>query len=219
VNAVRRGTVVPVCLAVMAAAVVFAVLVTTGAVAHGGTVEPAVLSRDEAAAELAGLRVAAAAPAAGYRRDAFAVWADQGGGCDTRELVLRRDGSGVTVGAACHPTAGRWHSRYDARTITTAAGLQIDHVVPLAAAWRSGARGWSAATRAAFGNDLTGYELLAVSAATNQAKGDRDPSTWKPPNAGEWCDYAGRWISVKHRWHLTATRPEVAALNDMLSHC
>lgn len=209
----------PACLVVVAAAAVFAVLVTTGAVAHGGTVEPAVLSRSAAAAELARLTVASPGPSTGYRRDAFAVWADQGGGCDTRELVLRRDGSGVTVGPDCHPTAGRWHSRYDAATVTSAAGMQIDHLVPLADAWRSGARAWSAATREAFGNDLTGYELLAVSAATNQAKGDQDPSAWRPPNTGEWCDYAGRWISVKLRWRLTATRPEVAALNDMLTRC
>jgi hypothetical protein len=216
---VGRLPVVPVCLAVMVAALVFAVLVTTGAVAHGGTVEPAVVTPSRASAELSGLRVAAPGPATGYRRDAFDVWADQGGGCDTRELVLRRDGTGVTVGRDCHPTAGRWHSRYDAATVTRAAGVQIDHVVPLANAWRSGARGWSAATRERFANDLTGYELLAVSAATNQAKGDRDPSTWKPPNLGDWCDYAGRWTTVKHRWHLTATRAEVAALTDMLSHC
>jgi hypothetical protein len=211
--------VVPVCVVVMAAAVVFVALVTTGAVAHGGTVEPAVLGRAPAASELGQLRIAAPGPSAGYSRDLFGVWADQGGGCDTRELVLRRDGHGVTAGPDCHPTAGRWHSRYDATTVTTAAGVQIDHVVPLADAWRSGARTWSAATREAFGNDLTGYELLAVSAATNQAKGDQDPSTWKPPNTGEWCDYAGRWITVKVRWHLTATRPEVAALNDMLTRC
>jgi hypothetical protein len=54
------------------------------------------------------------------------------GTCDTREEVLKRDGTGVTVDSACKPTAGKWYSVYDSTYITTSSSIDIDHIVPLA---------------------------------------------------------------------------------------
>ncbi|MFH8574197.1 hypothetical protein [Streptomyces sp. NPDC017993] len=42
-------------------------------------------------------------------------------------------------GEDCKLTGGRWHSYYDAKTVTDAGKLDIGHVVALAEAWDSGA--------------------------------------------------------------------------------
>ncbi|MBG0825974.1 HNH endonuclease [Planomonospora sp. ID91781] len=165
------------------------------------------------------LRVAAPRPMTGYSRERFPHWAAQGSGCDTREMVLARDGQNVQRDAACRAVAGTWHSAYDGRTLSAASQVDVDHVVPLAEGWRSGADAWSDTERKAFANDLTRPQLIAVSAAANRAKGDQPPNLWKPPLRGAWCVYARAWIDVKHHYTLTVTDPERRALAEMLDTC
>src|ERR1700759_1015431 len=69
---------------------------------------------------------------AGYSRDRFKHWITQGNGCDTREVVVERDGQNVRKDAACRATSGRWTSPYDNKQIDKAGDLDIDHMVPLA---------------------------------------------------------------------------------------
>ena len=156
---------------------------------------------------------------AGYSRARFPHWIDQGNGCNTRDLVLKRQGQGVLVNGTCKITAGSWMSAYDAVTYTDPRKLDIDHLVPLADAWRSGARTWTDDQRQDFANDLTRPQLIAVSLTQNRAKGDQDPSQWKPPNRDFWCQYAEDWVTVKYFWKLTVTVAEKAALTDMLGTC
>ena len=146
-------------------------------------------------------------------------WIDQGNGCNTRDLVLKRQGQGVLVNGTCKITAGSWVSAYDAVTYTDPRKLDIDHLAPLADAWRSGARTWTDDQRQDFANDLTRPQLIAVSLTQNRAKGDQDPSQWKPPNRDFWCQYAEDWVTVKYFWKLTVTVAEKAALTDMLGTC
>ncbi len=169
--------------------------------------------------QLDGLAAAEPLSMAGYSRDRFRHWIDQGHGCDTRDLVLRRQGQNVSVTSTCKITSGSWLSPYDGATYTDPQKLDIDHLVPLADAWRSGAKNWTDAQRQDFANDLTRPQLLAVSLAQNRAKGDQDPSQWKPPNRGFWCQYAENWVTVKDFWKLTVTTAEKAALTDMLGTC
>jgi hypothetical protein len=157
---------------------------------------------------------------AGYRRDRFGDgWLAAGGGCDTRERVLQRDGRAVRVGAGCRAVSGRWRSLYDGRILRRSSAVDIDHVVPLANAWRSGARAWSRRRRERFANDLRDPELVAVSAASNRAKGDSGPQSWRPPRPAVWCLYARWWIDVKTVWRLSVTRAERRALDAMLTTC
>lgn len=169
--------------------------------------------------QLATLRVAPSGSMAGYSRDRFSHWGGQGNGCDTRDVVLKRDGQAVRATADCKITSGTWLSVYDQRTLTDPQEIDIDHMVPLAAAWRSGADKWTDDKRSQFANDLTRPQLIAVSATSNRAKGDQDPSQWKPPNRGYWCKYAQSWIVVKSFWQLSVTQPEQATLGDMLATC
>ncbi len=168
----------------------------------------------------------------GYRRDAFGSdWVDtDDNGCNQRDDVLLRDAVPGTTrvqtqGACDHDVvAGTWHDPYTGRTLTftdlkdlrQAEAIQIDHVVPLAEAWVSGARRWSRTRREAFANDLD--ELLAVDGPTNMSKGDGDPASWRP-RRGYQCTYARRWIAVKTRYRLEIDGSEKAALNQMLGLC
>jgi hypothetical protein len=186
---------------------------TTGSTA-GSTADPV-----QARQQLDGLAVAPPLSMAGYSRDRFPHWIDQGNGCDTREVVLKRDGRDVRTNQSCHVTSGQWVSPYDGKAVTNANSLDIDHLVPLADAWRTGAKNWTDDKRSQFANDLTDPQLIAVSATTNRAKGDQDPSQWKPPNHGYWCTYAENWVAVKRHWQLTVTEAEKTALKDMLGTC
>ena len=197
--------------------------VTVGACATlsptAGITPPSTPSPAQAELMLAGLTIAPRGSGSGYSREQFPHWTTVSGTCNTREWVLRRDGVGVQTDSDCHPTSGSWHSPYDGATWTKPSDVDIDHVVPLAEAWRSGASGWTTARRSSFANDLNNPQLIAVTDNVNQAKGDQSPDRWKPPLPSYWCTYASMWIDVKYTWDLTATNAEVAALDTMLATC
>lgn len=177
-------------------------------------------SSTPAAEQLDALAVAPAGSMDGYSREAFEHWSPQpsaGENCNTREATLKRDGDGVQVDRSCEPTSGSWTSAYTGETTTDDSELDIDHVVPLANAWRSGANEWSDQHREQFANDLRAPQLRAVDAGSNRSKGDQDPSTWQPE--ANRCEYATDWIAVKHTYELTVTTAEKSALQHMLAEC
>ncbi|MEV6306232.1 HNH endonuclease family protein [Actinoplanes sp. NPDC051861] len=172
----------------------------------------------DAAVQLSKLTVAKAASMKGYSREKFPHWRDTGDNCDVRDTVLERDGEKVKL-SGCNVVAGTWHSVYDDQVLSSPTKVDIDHMVPLANAWRSGAGEWTNDKRGEFANDLERPQLVAVSATSNRSKGDQDPSTWKPPAREHWCTYAEDWITVKSYWKLTVTSAEKDALADMLETC
>ena len=114
---------------------------------------PGIPSTATAISQLDALPVETEGSMTGYDRDEFTHWITRDG-CDTRETVLARDGDDVEAGSDCRPTSGDWYSEYDGASFTDGSDLDIDHVVPLAEAWRSGADSWSAQEREDFANDL-----------------------------------------------------------------
>lgn len=180
---------------------------------------PNIPSTSTALSELAALRVASEGSMTGYSRDKFPHWITISGACNTRETVLKRDGANVVTDSSCAATSGRWYSPYDGATWTLASDVDIDHVVPLAEAWRSGASSWTTSRRQSFANDLTNPQLIAVTDNVNQSKGDQDPALWKPPLSGYWCTYAKMWTHSKYRWGLTVNSAEKSALQSMLGRC
>lgn len=158
-----------------------------------------------------------------YRRDAFGDgWAyDPASGCNTRERVLIEEAvTPPVVDDRCRSTGGRWLSPYDGVVVNDVAGLEIDHLVALADAWRSGAWAWTDERRLAFANDLDLADtLVAVSGRSNRSKGDSSPDQWLPPDHTAWCAYATSWVRVKARWDLSVTPAEKAKLVQVLSGC
>ncbi len=164
-----------------------------------------------------------------YEREKFGdAWSDAGAGiayarngCDTRNDILRRDAKKGTVRFKagtrnCKVTGGTWSSPYTGATITVARQLDIDHIVPLARAWSSGAKSWPAQRRLNFANDPD--NLQAVDASSNRSKSDLGPSAWRP-RAQFQCAYAVAYLRPVKKYQLPLTRADVAALRDMLARC
>lgn len=156
----------------------------------------------------------------GYDRDKFHLWIDADhDGCDTRNEVLIAEAvTDPTVGSSCTLTGGRWFSYYDRLYTTDPSSFDIDHMVPLAEAWDSGARTWTSGTRELYANDLGDRRaLVAVTAHANRSKSDRDPAEWLPTYSK--CRYVRQWVAVKIRWHLTVDRAEKQTVVTKADSC
>jgi hypothetical protein len=199
-------------------ALVTATLQLTTAAPAGAT-PPGIPTAATAKTYLAALTVAASSHDSTYDRDLFPHWITISGTCNTRETVLKRDGTGVVTDSACASTSGSWYSPYDGATWTAASDVDIDHMVPLKNAWISGAWAWTTAQRQSFANDLTNPQLLAVTDNVNQSKSDKAPDAWKPPLTGYYCTYSRMWVKVKYVYDLTVTSAEKTALDSMLATC
>jgi hypothetical protein len=180
---------------------------------------PGIPSESTARTWLSTIRVAPLGTSDGYSRDLFPHWWTVTGTCNTREMVLQRDGTNVVVDSSCAAISGSWYSPYDGATWRAASDVDIDHVVPLSNAWRTGARSWTTAKREAFANDRYHPQLIAVTDNVNQAKGDQSPDQWKPPLTSYWCTYAKMWVASKYEWGLWVTSTERSALYGMLDRC
>lgn len=156
----------------------------------------------------------------GYSRDKFHLWIDaDGDGCDTRaEVLISEAEDPPTIGSGCSLSGGRWYSYYDGVSQTSSSALDIDHLVPLAEAWDSGARSWSASRRESYANDLgDSHTLVGVTASLNRSKGDQDVAEWLPPI--NHCRYIKDWVTAKIRWGLSQDSNEKSALQSVASGC
>ncbi|TDD56256.1 HNH endonuclease [Nonomuraea terrae] len=166
------------------------------------------------------LKIARPLSISGYSRAKFQPsWPNRRGKCSTREIVLARDARSIRRDSRCHPVRGTWFSPYDGKRLKSEKNVDVDHLVPLSYAWRSGAKRWSPAKRRAFANDLTRPELITVSHSANIAKGGKGPQSWRPQRRAYWCRYATSWITVKHHYGLFVTSRERVALLNMLRTC
>lgn len=180
-------------------------------------IPPGTPSKSAAQSQLDSLTVQTEGSMSGYSRDKFPHWIGQGNGCDTRQLVLQRDADYYS--GDCPVTSGKWYSYFDGVQVYDPSDLDIDHMVPLAEAWRSGASSWSTQKREDYANDLDGPHLIAVTASSNRSKGDQDPSTWKPTRYSAHCGYAKWWINTKYDYDLSLQSSEKSALQSMLNTC
>lgn len=186
------------------------------------TIGAAPKGKVSAARLLKGLPVRAETHSASYERSRFGGWIDRDrDGQNTRSEVLQSE-STRTASLNRYGTVkgGKWISAYDNKVFTNASRMDVDHMVPLAEAWASGAWKWSAKRRTAFANDLGyGSSLIAVSLSSNRSKGDRDPADWVPTASSDVCTYVKQFIAVKSRWRLSVDRAEKTAIQDHLVSC
>ncbi|MFD5891755.1 HNH endonuclease family protein [Streptomyces sp. NPDC060334] len=161
---------------------------------------------------------------AGYKRDLYKHWnrgLNATDGCDTRKEVILAEAVGAPqVAAGCKLTGGTWRSAYDNLVVTDAARLDVDHFVPLAEVYDSEHTPWSAARREAYANDQNSPDtLIAVSAASNRSKSDKDPAEWLPSDGSYHCTYAATWVGTKLRWDLAVDEAERQALLGLAEDC
>ncbi|MCX5075625.1 HNH endonuclease family protein [Streptomyces sp. NBC_00513] len=206
-------------IGVLASASAVAALTTLVSAPTAQASPPTPISAAAARSYLATVTPAAEGSLSGYSRDLFPHWSTVSGTCNTRETVLKRDGVNVVQDSACAAVSGSWYSEYDGATWTAASDIDIDHMVPLAEAWRSGASSWTTAKRQQFANDLTRPQLIAVTDNVNQAKGDQDPGKWLPSRTAYRCTYARMWVQVKQYWGLKMDSGEKTALSSVLNGC
>ncbi|MEU3317116.1 HNH endonuclease family protein [Streptomyces sp. NPDC006662] len=160
----------------------------------------------------------------GYRRDLYKHWnrgLNPTDSCDTRkEVILSEAVVAPQVAAGCKLTGGSWRSPYDNLVVTDAARLDVDHFVPLAEVYDSERTPWSAARREAYANDQDSPDtLIAVSAASNRSKADKDPAEWLPSDPSYHCTYAATWVGTKLRWDLAVDEDERQALLGLAEDC
>ncbi|MFD0850684.1 HNH endonuclease family protein [Actinomadura adrarensis] len=120
----------------------------------------------------------------------------------------------------CVVIAGTLRDPYSGKTITftkaDADEVQIDHLYPLALAWRMGASEWDTGRRERFANDHD--NLLAVWGVPNRQKSDSGPGEWKPQKAYQ-CEYATKYIAVAKEYALPVTGGDRTALRGFLERC
>lgn len=152
----------------------------------------------------------------GYSRDMFGpslttlVAGDNG--LTPRDRILLRDGKNVKVYGS-KIVAGQWTCPYTGQQINNPNEIEIDHLVPLAEAWRSGAQSWPPQKLWKFGRSES--NLVAVSKKANREKSDSDISHWLPEyNTLQYIDV---WISVKAEFGLTVDELEYALIDQLNS--
>lgn len=163
------------------------------------------------------------------RRDWLPVWGpaspgDKDGLANVRHEVLRDQSS---CAAVIQPgrtgnvvVAGCWRSMYDGTDTTDPKALEVDHIVALAEAHRSGGASWDILHKRKFANDLESHGgLLAVSSRSNQDKSDSDPAEWMPPDESVRCAYLVSWVALKLEWDLTMDREEYDAVRAYVPDC
>ena len=159
-----------------------------------------------------------------YDRDEWRHWIDEDGDCQNarHEVLIEESLSPVAfkTDRQCQVLTGEWFGAFTGMSFAEASDLDIDHMVPLANAHRSGAWAWDEDMKREYANSL-GYpgHLIAVSSSANRSKGARGPEEWKPPDESYWCEYASDWVGIKSEWELTVTRAEATALGEMLDTC
>jgi hypothetical protein len=188
----------------------------------------AAADRARARALIKGLRVRALGSHSGYERARYGEnWADTAGdvpyahnGCRTRDDLLARDGRDVRYrqGSTCEVVAMELTDPYTGRTIDwskkKADEVQVDHVIPLAYAWRMGSSGWRMAKRVDFANDP--LNLLPVDGDANEQKDAAGPARWLPPQRVMRCAYVTRFAQVAVKYGVPVTRQDKSV---MLRQC
>ena len=146
--------------------------------------------------------------------------------CDMRNDILARDLTEVVFksGPKCKAAAvasGTLQDPYTGQTIqfqsSSPLKVQIDHVVALAAAWRTGAKAWPFERRLFYANDP--LVLLAVDGPANRVKSDGDAADWLPTNTSFRCRYVARQIAIKTKYELWVTQAERMAMSAVLGGC
>lgn len=155
------------------------------------------------------------------------------GNYTTRDLVLERDMSNVTYNSRGNVNTGILLEPYTGKTIhfqrgqsnkteggsasNRDGGIQIDHVVAYAEAYRSGLDKLDFQQRDTYYNDPD--VLLASQAEANNVKKDGTIAEWEPSNQTFQCDYVSLQIGIKAKYGLIVDKTEHDEMAEVLKTC
>ncbi|WP_100644054.1 HNH endonuclease family protein [Alteromonas facilis] len=156
-----------------------------------------------------------------YDRNDYKHWSDFDGDCQNtrQEILISTSQVEVTFtnAKACTVKTGKWYDPYTDKTWTKASDVDIDHIVPLAAAHSRGAYAWSPSLKEQFANDP--LNLIPVEDNTNQEKGAKGPADWMPPNHSYRCDYLKRYQLIMNKYGLSYHSSERRVVGRMMKAC
>ncbi len=157
-----------------------------------------------------------------YERSRWRHWIDADKDCqNSRHEVLIRDSLqevSFQSPRKCKVKSGLWKCPYTAKVFEDPRSLDIDHVVPLKEAFRSGAYLWDKDQKRSYANDLQNPKhLLAAEAKANRSKGDKDIAKWLPDQNK--CQYLKIWLEIKENYQLSMDAQEINAAKRLLSSC
>ncbi len=123
-------------------------------------------------------------------------------------LVLSSDG--------CYVDSGKWFDPYDDIYYFNSSEVQIDHVVALFEAHKSGVWSFPDKRKRSFANNIDFDDLLiAVGGSSNSKKGSSDPASWMPSNISYACDYLNKWLNIKSEFRLGVDGDERASIEEL----
>lgn len=158
---------------------------------------------------------------------------EKSGNYTTRDLVLERDMNNVTFNSRGNVKSGTLLEPYTGKTIhfqrgtsnkteggsasNRDGGIQIDHVVAYAEAYRSGLDKLDFQQRDTYYNDPD--VLLASQAEANNVKKDGTIAEWEPSNQAFQCDYVSLQIGIKAKYGLIVDKTEHDEMAEVLKTC
>lgn len=158
---------------------------------------------------------------------------EKSGNYTTRDLVLERDMNNVTFNSRGNVKSGTLLEPYTGKTIhfqrgtsnkteggsasNRDGGIQIDHVVAYAEAYRSGLDKLDFQQRDTYYNDPD--VLLASQAEANNVKKDGTIAEWEPSNQTFQCDYVSLQIGIKAKYGLIVDKTEHDEMAEVLKTC
>lgn len=155
-----------------------------------------------------------------YSRKEWKHWTDHDRNClDVRHEVLKaRSKAAVELNArGCKVLRGSWDDYFFPKTLTIAANVDIDHLVPLKNAHESGGYAWSKKQREAFANDPS--VLVITDRKHNRQKGSKGIDRWLPVNKPFACKYVKDWIRVKRAYRLAILDAEKSTISQISPAC
>jgi hypothetical protein len=157
-----------------------------------------------------------------YDRSTWRHWSDTDGDCqDTRVEVLIAEAIYASLSEnGCSVVSGLWYDVYTDSWWTDPRSLDVDHVVALGEAHRTGGWRWNEERKEQYANFLDDpAHLRAVSLRANRQKGDKDESKWLPSNKKFLCQYVRERTAIYQREGLTRSRPAQRKVNEVMAKC
>lgn len=201
---------------------------------------------DDKALEIIGGNVGKYTNTPGYKRSKFFIYESHGWNkvsrqesqnagwknfpnkkCSTRDATLIEQGKNVSYTPACKITKGTFvdqygkkdsHGKITYKESKNKKDFDIDHVVALSLAWRSGYGTAPEQLRNMVANDRA--NLVVSDPSENRSKGDQSIDQWFPPQQSRgYCDYVDRYAYIKAKYNMIVTDKEYQALKDKVNIC